>query len=194
MGHHISKRKCKHCKIFFHPDPRNLRRQHDGAQPPCRQASQAASQRRGLRKPENQASVRDPAHVERVRQWRKDHPGYWRRKAPTVSDTPDALQEPCTLQDLENQVVEGGLEQEALQDTFFVQPTVVIGLLAQLTGFSLQEDIALMARRLQQLGHDILNRSPHNPGGHPHAQTSSLCTQAPQGAPTVQLGGSAAGP
>ena len=90
MGHHISKRKCKHCKIFFHPAPRNLRRQHDGAQPPCRQASQAASQRRWLRKPENQAYVRDPAHVERVRQWRKDHPGYGRRKAPTVSDTPDA--------------------------------------------------------------------------------------------------------
>jgi hypothetical protein len=60
------------------------------------------------------------------------------------------------------------VEREALQDAFFVQPTVVIGLLAQLTGLSLQEDIARMARRLQQLGHDILHHSPHAQGGGAH--------------------------
>lgn len=194
MGHHIRKRKCKHCRTFFHPDPRNLRRQRYCAQPPCQQASKAASQRRWLSKPENRDYFRGPEHVERVRQWRKAHPGYWRREAPKSSHAPDALQEHCTPQDLETQAVVGGVEREALQDAFFVQPTVVIGLLAQLTGLSLQEDIARMARRLQQLGHDILHHSPHAQGGSQDAETSSLFTQAPQGAQTVQLGRSAAGP
>jgi hypothetical protein len=65
--------------------------------------------------------------VERVRQWRKDHPGYWRREAPKAAAAPEALQEPLTPQRLETQAVAGGLEREALQDSFFVQPTVVIG-------------------------------------------------------------------
>ena len=51
------------------------------AQPPCRQASKAASQRRWLRKPDNRDYFSGPTHVERVRQWRQAHPGYWRRKA-----------------------------------------------------------------------------------------------------------------
>lgn len=53
MVRHIRKRTCKHCKAFFDPAPRNIGRQHYCSQPPCRQASKAASQRRWLRKPQN---------------------------------------------------------------------------------------------------------------------------------------------
>jgi hypothetical protein len=194
MGHHIRKRKCKHCQTVFHPDPRNLRRQRYCAQPPCQQASKAASQRRWLSKPENRDYFRGPDHVERVRQWRKNHPGYWRCKALQASDAPGALQEPLTPQGSMKQQLDDGLTQPALQDAFFVQPTVVIGLLAQLTGLSLQEDIALMARRLQQLGHDILHRSPAHLGGSQDAQTPNLFSQTSASAPAVQLGRSALGP
>ncbi len=45
----------------------------------------------------------------------------------------------------------------ALQDSLTLQPTVLVGLIAQLTGYALQEDIAMAARRMQQLGNDILN-------------------------------------
>jgi hypothetical protein len=86
------------------------------------------------------------------------------------------------------------LTPHALQDVFFMQPAVVVGLIAQLTGLSLQEDIALTARRLQQLGHDILCGSPQLQGGIPHAQTPHLVDQTPTRAPPVQLGGSALGP
>jgi hypothetical protein len=99
-----------------------------------------------------------------------------------------------TPQAIEETRVVGDFGRDALQDSFFVQPTVVIGLIAQFTGLSLQDDIVLMARRLQQLGRDILNRSPPDQGGHQDAETSHLLTQAPQGPPAVQLGGSAAGP
>jgi len=136
MVRHFRKRKCKHCKIFFAPDPRNVGRQHYCAKPPCRQASKAASQRRWLRKPENQDYFRGPAHVERVRQWRQNHSGYWRRKASQASDAPDALQDPLTPQPLETQQVEERLTRPALQDSFFMQPAVLVGFIAHFTGLS----------------------------------------------------------
>jgi hypothetical protein len=41
-------------------------------------------------------------------------------------------------------------ENDALQDSFFMQPAVLVGLIAHLTGLALQEDIAATARRLRQ--------------------------------------------
>ena len=80
MRRPLSKRKCKHCRSFFAPDPRNVRHQRYCAQPACRQASKAASQRRWHQQPHNRDYFRGPTQVERVRQWRQAHPGYWRRQ------------------------------------------------------------------------------------------------------------------
>src|SRR5262245_46159456 len=119
MTRQVRKRKCKHCKAFFDPDRRNVGRQQYCSQPPCRQASKAASQRRWLQKPANRDYFSGPTHVERVRQWRQDHPGYGRRKA---SQAREALQEALTRQELEKQQVEESVGQPALQDSFFMQP------------------------------------------------------------------------
>ncbi len=188
------KRKCKHCQAYFAPDPRNVGRQHYCSQPPCQQASKAASQRRWLSKPDNRDYFRGSDHVERVRQWRQHHPGYGRRKASQASDAPEGLQDSLTPQSLEAQQVEERLTRPALQDAFFMQPAVLVGLIAHFTGLSLQDDIALTARRLQQLGRDILNRSPHDTGGHQDGQMPHLFIQAQKSAQAVQLGGSALGP
>jgi hypothetical protein len=158
MKRPLTKRKCKHCQTFFAPDPRSARRQYYCSKPACRQASKDASQRRWLHKPGNRDYCRDPTHVERVRQWRKAPPGSWRRQA---SRAPHALQEDLTPQEQQNQSLDTGLTPHALQDVFFMQPTVVVGLIAHLTGLTLQDDIAATARRLQQLGRDILCGSPH---------------------------------
>lgn len=190
MRRPLSKRKCQHCKTFFEPDPRSAGRQHYCATPACRKASKAASQRRWLQQPRNRDYFRGPVHVERVRQWRQAHPGYWRRQAARVSD---ALQEPSTPQEPLAQQLEAGYRQEALQDAFFMQPPLFVGLLAHLTGLSLQEDIAMTARRLQQLGRDILYGSTHATGGIPDAQTPHFVGQTSTDPSTVQLGGSALG-
>ena len=197
MAHLAHKRKCQHCNEFFHPDHRNVARQRFCSKPDCHHASKANSQRRWLQKPENQNHFRGPDNVKRVQLWRQDNPGYWRRKAPQASTQPDALQETFMPQEMETQILHEGVdkpEQDALQDSFFIQPAVFVGLIAQITGCALQEDIAFMARRLQQLGSDILNGSPHATGGSPHAQTPDLFGQAAPRAPAIQLGGSAPGP
>src|SRR5712692_9783474 len=153
MRRPLTQRKCKHCQTFFAPDPRSAKRQRHCSKPECRQASKAASQHRWLQKPGNRDYFTGSTNVERVRQWRRAHPGYWRRQGSRV---PHALQEDLTPQEPQKQSPNEGLTPYALQDVFFMQPAVVVGLIAHFTGLALQEDIAATARRLQQLGHDIL--------------------------------------
>jgi hypothetical protein len=166
MRRPLTKRNCKHCQAFFDPDPRCARRQRHCSKPACRQASKAVSQRRWHQKPHNRDSFRDPTHVARVRQWRKAHPGSWRRQGSRV---PNALQDDLAPQETQKQQLDDGLTPHALQDVFFMQPAVVVGLIAHLTGLALQDDIAATARRLPQLGRAILAGSSHHPGGLPNA-------------------------
>jgi hypothetical protein len=121
-----------------------------------------------LQKPGNRDYFTGPTHVERVRQWRSAHPGYWRRQD---ARAPHALQDDSASQAPQIQQLEVGLPPHALQDAFFTQPAVVVGLIAHLTGLTLQDDIATTARRLQQLGRDILCGSPHHQGGIQDGQT-----------------------
>jgi hypothetical protein len=172
-------------------------RQRYCSKPECRKVSKSESQRRWLQKPENLDHFKGEAHVERVRQWRLEHPGYWRRKAPEADKTPEALQETLTPKNHENQSLEAFLptgQLDVLQDSFFIQPAVFIGLISHLTGFALQDDIAATLRRLQELGGDILGHSTHPQGGVQDAQTTPVFGPTATGAQAVQLGRSAPGP
>ena len=163
------KKKCCNCKRLFRPDPRNAKRQKYCSQSDCRKASKASSQKRWLQKPENRDYFRGPDNVQRVEHWRKVHPGYWRRKPKA---NPYALQDALNQQAIENNDNLAELASDALQDSLIWQPAVLIGLIAQLTGYVLQDDIAMAARRMQQLGIDILN--PHHKGERHGTKTSPL--------------------
>jgi hypothetical protein len=196
MAHLPRKRKCLHCKTFYQPDHRNVTRQRFCYKPECRQASKVDAQRRWRQKPENLDYFKGDAHIERVRQWRLEHPGYFRRKAPEASKTPNALQDTLTPQEQDNQTLEASLgegQSDALQDTFFMQPALLVGLIAHLTGLALQDDIVLTARRLQQLGCDILGASPHLQGGLKDAQTTPVVGPTATSPQAVQLDRSASG-
>jgi len=158
------RRKCRHCGTLFRADPRNLRHQRFCSKPPCRRASKAESQRRWLAKPDNRDYFRGAENVERVRAWRSDHPGYWRRPPPNIDS---ALQEHSLTQPSDNTDKSAPLVNSPLQELSSAQPLVLMGLIAQLTGASLQEDIVSASRRLQHLANDILNASPErDPRGH----------------------------
>src|SRR5471030_561931 len=72
-------RNCLHCKRLFEPDYRHRRDQFYCAKPACKKARQAASLRRWREHPENQDFWRAPWNIERVQEWRKEHPGYSKR-------------------------------------------------------------------------------------------------------------------
>ena len=180
-------RKCLCCKLFFDPDHRNRERQRYCTQPECRRASKSASQAAWLAQSDNHDYFRGPEHVARVQTWRAAHPGYSRGKR----RKPAPLQEDLFAQvnDLiEETAIRGeSADPAALQD-LLIAPSdspspVLVGLIAHLFEVTLQEDIAATARRLVQLGHDVINRSRDE-----DSQTGTASRATAPGARAVQLG------
>ena len=165
----IKRKKCRHCHRLFVSNHRNKNRQRYCNEPECRKASKADSQKRWNQKPENVDYFRGPHNVARVQEWRKGSPGYWRTK-PENGDI--ALQDPLIQQTIDKTDNNSAFTNRALQDLLTVQPSVLIGIIAQLTGYALQDDIAMAVRRMQQLGDDILN--PQSQGGRHGSKNTHL--------------------
>jgi hypothetical protein len=146
------KRKCIHCKELFIPDHRNAYHQRYCTKPDCAKASKAASQHKWLSSNKGDY-FKDPWHTERVREWRK-------RNIPKSKQTsqtrPKVLQDVLTSQNTENQTLKSNF---VLQDLCTLQPLLLIGLIANLTGNLLQDDIEKCAHRFIDSGKDILNQN-----------------------------------
>ena len=187
----LKKKRCRNCKKLFWPDSRNCDRQHFCRKPECRKASKADSQKRWVEKPENQDYFLGPKNVERVQDWRKIHPGYWREKSPKMIT---ALQESLKQQPTDNIVNTAKLKSVALQDIIKAQPLVLLGLISNITGIALQDDMAITIGRLLQLGLDIANPSTLSKGEKHGIKTAHLSATGPACTQTVQLAGSPSGP
>jgi hypothetical protein len=146
-------RKCHHCKEFYLPDRRNLRHQGYCSAATCRKESKAESQRRWMQKPDNQNYFSGPQNSQRVKEWRKRNPGYWRKRCPPPQEP---LQDLCRTQVAQDEEVKTREISNALQDVLVMQPAVMVGLISMMTGSALQEDIAATTRALLSKGQDIL--------------------------------------
>lgn len=151
--------KCLHCQQLFVPDYRNRGRQEYCSRPECRQASKRARQARWLSKPENADYFRGAQNVERVRQWRQGHPGYWKRPQRQRAST---LQDACSTQasaekELTPEPLQGACT-GTLQDVCQAQVPLLVGLISKFTDATLQDDIVLYVRRLIAKGQDILDQ------------------------------------
>ena len=158
-------RKCLHCQIFFKPDPRSKGRQTFCSLSDCQHASKKASQKKWLQKPQNKNYFRGPENVQRVQLWRDKNPGY-SKKPPSAPGTPKPLQETLIAQETENKEETAVLKQDPLQDLLMAQPSVLIGLIAHLTGSTLQDDIVRTGQKLRELGEDFLSQSNSDQGEH----------------------------
>jgi hypothetical protein len=156
-------------------------------EPDCRRASKAASQRHWLRKPANRNYFRDAANVQRVQQWRKDHPGYWKRaKSRSKQD-----------QATENKELNPGTTScnaprsnpLPLQDFVLTEHPAFVGLISMVTGRTLQEDIAAVGRNLLLQGTNILGlRNPKKTPANHDSKTIAPTRPPPAGAAQLQLG------
>ena len=126
--------KCLHCKMLFVPDYRNRGRQKYCSTPECQQASKRARQQRWLSKPENRDHFRGAENVQRVREWREAHPGYWKRCPRKAACT---LQDACSAQPIAiKEVVSVVLPEvcpSTLQDVCQVQTPLIVGLISKFT-------------------------------------------------------------
>jgi hypothetical protein len=152
-----ARRKCLCCQEFYRSDHRNLRHQRYCSKAACRKESKAQSQHRWQQRPENQNYFRGRENSQRVKDWRKRHPGYWRKKKASVQVP---LQEDCQGQVPPREEVTSEKRSCALQEVLLMQPAVVVGLISMMTGNSLQEDIVATARVLVRKGRDILDSNP----------------------------------
>ena len=107
----MKKKRCRHCKGLFLPDARNQDSQKYCDTSKCRAASKVASRKGWLNKPENQDYFKGPLQVERVREWRKKNPGYWKRAKRRI-----ALQDSLTPQPAETIDDNAQIANSALQD------------------------------------------------------------------------------
>lgn len=150
--------KCPCCTEVFRADRFNRHHQKFCSKEECQKASKRESQRRWLAKPENQEHFRGSAHVERVRRWREQHPGYWRRRR---KQSPRALQEIATSEPVAVEtLVEADpqhLFSRTLQDIARVQTPLLVGLMSQWIDSALQDDIVGFARRMVAKGQDLLD-------------------------------------
>lgn len=151
--------KCLHCKQLFMPDYRNRGRQKYCPLPECQQASKRARQQRWLSKPENRDYFRSAENVQRVKEWRKPHPGYWKNSPRKGGRT---LQDACSTQPADNhELVPATLPTacpSTLQDVCSAQLPLMVGLIANFADCTLQDDIVLYVRRLIAKGQDILDQ------------------------------------
>ena len=151
--------KCLHCKMLFVPDYRNRGRQKYCSTPECQRVSKRARQARWLSKPENRDHFRGAENVERVRQWRQAHPGYWKRcPRPAVRTLQDACSaQPSVIKGLTPVTLPTACP-GTLQDVCQAQAPLLVGLISKFTDCTLQDDIVLFVRRLIAKGQDILDQ------------------------------------
>ena len=150
---------CINCNELFIPDARNRTRQQYCSKAECRKASKHCAQQRWLDSDKGAGYFKNRDNVERVQRWRKAHPEYWKRKKSPSAEPPVALQDALNPQVIENTEESEISQNHALQDLCFLQPALIIGLIANLTGSTLQDDIATTSRRFIDSGRDILGKA-----------------------------------
>ena len=183
-GRRRRRRKCPHCSKLFTPDPRQRERQRFCSTSQCQKVRQAQNWREWFARPENRDYYGHKENVERVRQWRRANPGYWKRR----KKGEDSLPKPSTQQPIDNQPDSSEQGDPALPKPLLLQPALAVGLIAQLTGSTLPKDIAESSRRLLVLGQDILGQGSAiwSKGDRWDGyKTSSMSGTTAEGAPAV---------
>lgn len=140
------KRKCRHCKTLFRPHPATHHHQKYCSAVECQRARKAENNQDFRR--HNPGYFSGPDQVERVRQWRRDHPGYWRNEKRNgglgrtgANRAVVALQAVPVPQPADHELVSLSHRVDTLQAVSERQLFIMQGLAAQLTGYALQADL-----------------------------------------------------
>jgi hypothetical protein len=148
----------------------------------------------------NQRYFRGKKAVERVQQWRAEHPGYWRKKLAGRPEKPTgALQELLSMQVVDAELVNAIRNRlipeisRPLQDLLTAQHLTLVGLTSMITGDALQEDIAQVLSSCYERGQRIGGVVPWMKAKESSDEgTRSYCTETADTG-TVQLGRSPPG-
>jgi len=147
-------RRCKGCKQLFFPDPRTWQRQTFCGKAECQEARMRKNRREWLARPDNEHYWRDnQKSKDRVREWRKRNPGYWKRTRRTSEGT---LQEEIEPKKIGRKRGRGAFGRPPLPEERRRDDILIMGIIAEITGSTLPEDIARTYRRIVAKGREIL--------------------------------------
>jgi hypothetical protein len=146
------RRKYLHCSELYHPDPRAKDRQIYCSAPECKRASKRSGQQICLQKPDNKDYFTGPNQVDRVRAWRVNNPGYW--KKPLLPEKP--LQDDSQAQTVEIEQDSCSLASSALQDKILTQSHEVKEDSCSLVFSALQDDILTQDADVKQDRSDLI--------------------------------------
>jgi hypothetical protein len=171
--------------MFFIQDYRNRHHQRFCSKPDCQAASKRFSQHRWVHKPLNNY-FKGPDNIKHVQQWRKAHPGYWKKK-PRQSTT--ALQDVSSQIQPQNPSVNPILAEDALQDVFLRNNPYFLGLISIVTGHTLQDDMDQCLNSVLARGRQFI--LPHLTERRPSLETEKTIVSKPLATNSrpVQLGG-----
>jgi hypothetical protein len=178
---------------LFRPHSGNVWHQKYCSKPDCRKARKAESQRQWLAKESNRDYFRGLSNTERVRQWRKKNPQYWKRP-PKASGT---LQDLVSAQAVEKEALAETTSQAPLQDLVSKQDPLLLGLITQLIDSPLQDHVEQTTLRLISQGLSFLDmRSRGKTKGttHENQKAGAVSGASTPGAGPIQLDRSTVNP
>jgi hypothetical protein len=110
----------------------------------------AENRRAWLARPENACYCRDnPKAKERTKEWRKRHPGYWKKARRAMGGT-------LSEQRMAGNRDRNGRRGAALPEERLPDDPVIIGLIAEIAGSTLPEQIARVYRDVVAKGREII--------------------------------------
>ena len=150
---------CLNCNELYRRDPRNQGRQLYCCKVECRKASKRRSQAKWLSRPENRDYFKGPANGDRVRAWRANHPGYWKRSKLPRRGAKKETSKTQPVNNKEDEVSRSLVTQERpLQETLIIQEPFIVGLIDYVAGGALQENMEKTIRMLFSRGQDLLSQ------------------------------------
>jgi hypothetical protein len=152
----------------FIPEPRAAGRQKFCRRAACREVSHVTSQEDWLKSKKGRAYHGGSVAISRVRDWRKEHPQYWRSRADTTDAASGATNLRAVLAEFFNRD-----SCDALQDSWPTQVVALVGIVAWLRGGALQDTIAVDVKEIMVAGNDLLRSLPA-PASKATKQTSGV--------------------
>lgn len=159
-------RNCLHCSDVFEPDARHRHDQRYCRKPACQRARQAVNNERWRARPEHKDWWRGEWNVERVREWRAQHPEYWKRwkRKTTVALQIAINPTQATKATVDTSPAGVDCATNRVPELLKTQSPVVVGLIAQMygsgSGIALQSAIAEVATRLFEKGRAVIGQQP----------------------------------
>jgi len=156
---------CLHCNRLFVPDCRHRTNQKYCMKPKCRQARQAVNLERWRDDPVNKDFWRGSWNGDRVRAWRAANPGYWKRQRPGAEAPLQIASNPTegTVPSMDKAESTGDCVTNRIPALLLEQSPVVVGLIAQMTGSTLQNAILEVTARLFEQGRAVIGSPPSQP-------------------------------